>query len=92
VEAVGYTCLDTFLVHLPKNYAIEYLPEARVFSNSYASYSWEALHSGHTITVMRILTVNKGTWPPSRFAEINEFMKAATGGESRKIIVKEEGT
>jgi hypothetical protein len=91
VEPVTYTCTDTFHVDLPVNHAIEYLPEARSFSNCYGSYAYETFHEGHTITIVRQLTINKGTYHQSQFAEINEFMKAVTGGESRKIVVKEEG-
>lgn len=91
VEPVGYTFIDSFHVNLPQSYSVEYLPEPRTFSNCYASYSYEVLHDGQTITVIRKLTINKGTYPQPQFADINDFMKAVASGESRKIIVKEGG-
>lgn len=92
-EAVGYVYNDTLSISIPKGLEIEFLPKDNEISSPYGSYkiSYRKMHDNN-IRVNRLITMNKGNFPPAEFDIINAFLTGVVRQDKEKIVLSVKKT
>jgi len=87
-EHQGYCYNDTIRLSLPENFKIEFLPDHTELSSVYGTYQMNyRKETDNQITIMRSVKINKGSYDPSLFKEINAFLMNIAKREKEKIVL-----
>lgn len=83
----SYTDIDTITYRYPENYSIEYIPENIEIKSIFGDYSTFINNEGNTITYIRKISMNKGTYPPKKYDELIKFFKDIVKADKVKAIL-----
>ena len=86
----GYIDSDTITFIIPKDYKIEYLPDNVFEKNKYETFSTSYILEKQKLTYIRSWSVNKGTFPPSDYDKIRNFMKLIHDADKETIVFIKE--
>ncbi|SEN29912.1 Transglutaminase-like superfamily protein [Chitinophaga rupis] len=87
----AYTDVDTVLLTIPGGYTVEALPKPTLLKSRFGTYASVALVKDSTITYIRTVQGNAGTFPASTFPELEQYYEGMYKADRGKIVlVKKE--
>ncbi|HEU4551597.1 MAG TPA: DUF3857 and transglutaminase domain-containing protein [Chitinophaga sp.] len=87
----AYTDVDTVLLTIPAGYKPELLPKPTLLKSRFGTYAAMVLVKDSTLTYIRTMQCNAGTFPASAFSELEKFYDDVFRADrSRIVLVKNE--
>jgi hypothetical protein len=87
----AYTDVDTVLLTIPAGYKPELLPKPTLLKSRFGTYAAMVLVKDSTLTYIRTMQCNAGTFPASAFSELEKFYDDVFRADrSRIVFVKNE--
>jgi hypothetical protein len=83
-----YTESDSVSYILPKNIQIEAKPEAVKLESKFGSYSADYQLKDGKLLYLRKFVRNRGTFPPTAYAEMIDFYKKITKADKAQVVIK----
>ena len=71
----------------PEGYSFSEVPTSVEFSSEFGKYKMSFQQQGNTLTVHRVLTINKGSYPKEKYKDYVAFRKKTSYNDSAKIIL-----
>jgi Domain of Unknown Function with PDB structure (DUF3857)/Transglutaminase-like superfamily len=87
VQTMNYMDTDTITFQIPKNYTTEYMPEPVKIQSKFGTYSSATAMNGDKIVYTRQLTIKKGQYPPSQYAEWVDFKKKIVKADKSQVVL-----
>jgi hypothetical protein len=86
----AYSDKDSIIFHLPQGFTPESIPKDKTISTDFGEYSTNITLKDNKLSYIRILKMNRGTWPKERYSELVEFYSAIVSADKVKLVMKEE--
>jgi Domain of Unknown Function with PDB structure (DUF3857)/Transglutaminase-like superfamily len=87
VQSMNYLDTDSITFQIPKNYSAEFLPEPIKIQSKFGTYSSSTIIVGDKITYFRQLTIKKGQYPPSQYAEWVDFRRKIVKADKSQVVL-----
>ncbi len=88
---MAYTKTDTVNITIPTGYKVESQPKPQVLTSRYGSFTTTLSVNGNTITYIRKLDINGGTYPVGEYNDILNFTNTIYKSDrNRLVLVKEQ--
>lgn len=84
----NYHDSDTILFRIPKGFISEHLPADKVIESEFGRFASHLEVQGNNILFIRDESVERGTYPPEKYADYVAFRKKIVKADSQKIILK----
>jgi Domain of Unknown Function with PDB structure (DUF3857)/Transglutaminase-like superfamily len=89
VELINtYTETDSVSYILPKNIQIEAKPDVVKFESKFGTYSADFQMKDGKLLYLRKFIINKGTFPPTAYAEMIDFYKKIAKADKMQVVLK----
>lgn len=83
-----YTESDSVSYILPKNIQIEAKPEMAKLESKFGSYFADYQFKDDKLLYLRKFVRNRGTFPPTAYAEMIDFYKKITKADKAQVVMK----
>jgi hypothetical protein len=87
VQTTNYMDTDTITFQIPKNHTTEFMPEPVKIQSKFGNYSSATSLNGDKIVYTRQLTIKKGQYPPSQYAEWVDFKKKIVKADKSQVVL-----
>lgn len=86
----SYFDADTVKIFLPDKFYPEFLPEEKRIESEFGEYYSKTIAGERTITYIRIVKKNAGTYPAEKYTEYANFIREISKADNSKIALKSE--
>ena len=86
-QVFAYTDVDTVLLAIPAGYTAESLPKPTLLKSRFGTYASLVLVKDSTITYIRTVQRNAGTFPASTFPELEQFYEGMYKADRGRIVL-----
>ena len=86
----GYTDKDTIRFELPAGFKLESRPKDVAIETQFGTYTSKISIDKSTITIIRIVRINDGSYPASSYAMLYDFYKKMSESDNSKIVIIKE--
>jgi len=87
VSLYDYVDNDTIQFQLPEGYFLEHKPEDVAFKSAFGEYQASVKFEGRTVTYIRKMSVNRGSFPKEKHKEWVTFCQSVAKADRMKIVV-----
>lgn len=86
IRRVAYIDADTIFFTLPKGYNVEYKPSGTHIKSQFGEYRSNISLDDNMVTYIRILKMEKGTFPPETYEQLRNFYKQIIKADNTKVV------
>ncbi len=86
VLRVAFFDTDSIVYNLPKGYDVEYKPSDIHIKSQFGEYKSKVLLKDNTVTYIRILKMEKGTFSPDTYDQLREFYRQIVKADNVKVV------
>lgn len=84
----GYQDIDEYIIKIPKEYAVEYLPEKKEIKTQFGSYEMSISKlDENTLYYKRTIIILAGTHPKEEYEKYRSFRRTTSKLENQRIVL-----
>ncbi len=87
----GYVDKDEYIIHIPKEYSVDKIPEEKTLDTQFGKYSWGLERiSESQIKFKRSLEIKDGVFPKEEYEKYRQFKSKIKKIDKSKIVLKQK--
>ena len=88
--SIAFIDKDKIIYEVPNYYKVEHLPKSVSFNSDFGSYDVTVSKEGNQITYIRILKMNKNTYPAKRYDDLLKFYEKIVRADKMELVILRE--
>ena len=79
--------IDTIIYEIPFGYTYESIPKNESYDCEFGNYQTVVQHNDSTITYIRMLVLNMGTYQPEKYSSLKSFYSFVRKADRQKVVL-----